>query len=408
VSNPPVRSSLFRENAFRLPAYQRLWTASVALAFASWLERLAVGWVVLEQTGSPFLSALTFAVRMAPNMVVGPITGVIADRMPRPQLMAATALIRAGFVSLMGAAILADLDPTAVILALVALAGIARTFEIPAEQALIVDIVGTERSTNAIGLHSVGVRAVGLLGAGAGGVITDLAGAPYAFLAGVLALIFAAIVIRGLHVEPRPAAAQVASLWREAIDGLRTLARIPVVAALLVFAIAVEILAFSYNSLLPSFADTVLGVGPSGLAALAVAAGAGSVAGSALLASLGRVHRHGVLILTVTLVFGLLLFALGLADRFAVALVVVAGVGAMAAMFDALQWILLQRHVPDEMRGRALGAWVWAIGFGWLGPVALGLIAEGAGVPAAFAISGSLVAFLAVASVILAPGLRRA
>jgi MFS transporter, DHA1 family, staphyloferrin A biosynthesis exporter len=403
----PVPALLGR-NAFSIPAYRRLWLAAVAIAFSMWLERLAIGWVVLEQTGSPFLAALTFAVRMAPSMVVGPFAGALADRVSRPRLMVSTALARALLTASIAMAIWTGFDATWVIMALVAMAGVARMIEMPAEQALIVDIVGRDRSTNAIGLHSVGTRSIGLLGAFAGGVIIDLVGAPEAFLAGTFFLVVAGSLLLGLRVEARPAVAQAASLWRDAIAGVRALLAIPVVAALLVFAVIVEILAFSFNSLLPVVARDVLDVGPSGLGALGAAAGAGSVVGSLVLSTLGRLQRRGALILGVTFAYGTLLFAFGQTDVFRLALVLVAGVGAMAAMFDALQWILLQVHVPDEMRGRALGGWVWAIGFGWVGPVVLGAIAEGIGVPQAFAISGSLVVALAIGAALLVPGLRRA
>ena len=66
-------------------------------------------------------------------------------------------------------------------------------------------------------------------------------------------------------------------------------------------------------------------------------------------------------------------------------------------MFDALQWILLQAGVDDALRGRALGAWNVAIGFGWLGPLILGAIADAVSVTAAFAVAGTVLLATAAA-----------
>ena len=67
------------------------------------------------------------------------------------------------------------------------------------------------------------------------------------------------------------------------------------------------------------------------------------------------------------------------------------GVGASAAAFDAMQWTLLQLNVPEEMRGRAVGAWVFAIGFGWIGHIGLGAIGEQIGVQWALTVAGLVV-----------------
>jgi len=86
--------------------------------------------------------------------------------------------------------------------------------------------------------------------------------------------------------------------------------------------------------------------------------------------------------------FGAAMGALGFSQWFVVSLVLAVVIGACAAMFDALQWILLQTGVDDSLRGRALGAWNVAIGFGWLGPLLLGAIADAVSVTAAFALAG--------------------
>jgi hypothetical protein len=209
-------------------------------------------------------------------------------------------------------------------------------------------------------------------------------------------LLVAAALYRGVRV-PRPEAAlrAGASLWADAVDGLRTIARIPVVATLLGLAVLVEVFAYSYQALLPAVAERILEVGPAGLGVLTFAAGMGAVLGAAALSVVGAEARGGRMVIGVTAAFGALLVAFSLSVDFRLSLLLIAGVGAMAAMFDALQWALLQSAVPDEMRGRVIGAWMAAIGAGWMGPVLLGAVAEWTSTATALAASGVLVVVLA-------------
>src|SRR5690606_13008493 len=145
-----------------------------------------------------------------------------------------------------------------------------------------------EGATNAIGVHSLGVRTVGVVGALSGGLIIEVASAGPVFLLGSALLLVAAYLYTGVRV-PRPYTEHRtgASLWAEAIEGLVTVARVPSVATLLVLAVLVEVFAYSHQSLLPAVAERILEVGAAGLGALSFATGAGAVLGAAALSMLG-------------------------------------------------------------------------------------------------------------------------
>ena len=113
--------------------------------------------------------------------------------------------------------------------------------------------------------------------------------------------------------------------------------------------------------------------------------------GTAFLALAHRSQKGPMLLGAVSL-FGLLLVALAVSRSFLLSALVVGGIGAMAAMIDALEWMLLQASVDKRLRGRVLGAWNLAIGWGWIGPVALGALSEWIGVGSALALSGALLA----------------
>lgn len=388
----------------RLPAFRRLWLASVAISLAQWLERVAAGWFVLEETGSPLLAALTWAARMAPNLIVGPIGGAIADRVSRRRLLLTTTLARAALLGALALAVGAGLGAVWVVLVVAALAGSLRMAELTAEQALVVDLVGIERAPAGVGVHSIGVRAIGVVGALLAGVLIDRWGSAEAFAASAGALVLAAALLLWLR-EPAPrlhaeeAMTPRKTIASDVVEGVRALlSRRPVV-GLLVLAVLVEILGFAYNSLLPALARDSLGLGASGLGGLTFAAGLGGLLGAVVLAVVPAAGAARWL-LAVVATFGLLLLGVagsGFVPLTALALV---GVGAAAAMFDGLQWALLQLRVDERLRSRALGGWVWAIGWGWVGPVLLGAIAEAGGARLAFAVAGVSLLIIALAAAV--------
>jgi MFS family permease len=186
------------------------------------------------------------------------------------------------------------------------------------------------------------------------------------------------------------------------------MSRTQVVATLLVLAVFVEIFGFAYGAVLPAVAKNVLDVGATGLGTLTLMVGIGSVAGAVLLSTLGDYPRKGLLILTAALGYGLALIAFSRSSMFSLSLVLVMGVGMASAVFDAMQWVLLQANVPDQFRGRAIGGWVFAIGFGWIGHLLLGGTAELIGVQWTLTGSGVAVLLAGLIACLLSPRLRKA
>lgn len=388
------------------PAFRRAALAFLFTATGSWMERLVVGWLVHEETGSVFLTAATFAVRAAPSLIFGPIGGAVADRIDRRMVLVVTSGSRSFLYCALAAYTLLLDGPIWPVFALVALGGIASTFEVPATQALVTDVVDRQDAMNAISLNSFGMRLVGVFGAMLGGLMLEVLEPGWVILTGAGFLLCAVLTLATLRGSSRQKVVARDSLLANAVQGIRAMFAIPVVAVLLAVALVVEILGFAYNSVLPVVADDILAVGPSGLGALTLMAGVGSVAGVAALSILGDYRRKGLLLVLVTLGFGGFLIALAASTVFPLSLAIMIGVGGMAAMFDALQWTVLQANVPNDMRGRVIGGWIFAIGFGWAGHLALGAIGQVIGVQWAIAISGLALASLGLGLLAFARRLR--
>ncbi len=397
-------------DAFANPAYRVLWLGSNCIALGSWAERLAVGWLVLVQTESVLLSAATFGARSAPGIIAAPIGGAVADRFPRNRVLPIAALIRACVILLMALVALREFSNPWPIFVLIAIEGVVNSFETPATQGLITDIVPRHGRMNAISVHSVGGRAVGAVGALVSGVTAELVGIPTALLAAMGAVVVGGAIVLLVPTVPRAVREvqePISRIFRDAFAGLRSMVGMPTVSTLLGLAIVVEIFGFAYQAVMPAMARDELHVAESGLGTLRFATGIGAVAGVAALSLLGDFRRKGPLLLAITLVYGLGLLGVALSPSLAMAIVLVTLVGAMAAGFDAMEWTLLQATVPDDMRGRVIGGWIFAIGFGWVGHLAMGAVGEAVGVRWAIGGAGLVVMTTGLAVLALAPKLRR-
>jgi ENTS family enterobactin (siderophore) exporter len=177
---------------------------------------------------------------------------------------------------------------------------------------------------------------------------------------------------------------------------------------ILITAVMVEIFGFAYGAVMPAVAKDALGVDVKGLGTLTMMAGIGSVGGSVFLVFLGNYARKGLLLLVIAVFYGVFVGTFSASGSYTMALILIMGVGASAAAFDAMQWTLLQLNVPDEMRGRAIGAWAFAIGFGWIGHLGLGALGDLFGVQWALAGAGVTVIVTALVVLAMSPMLRRA
>tara|TARA_B110000116_G_scaffold232520_1_gene215953 strand:+ start:1393 stop:2535 length:1143 start_codon:yes stop_codon:yes gene_type:complete len=380
------------------------------------MQRLTISWFVLDQTGSVFLTAVSFAVRSAPNVIFGPFGGAIADRYSRRKVLMVAAGLKVSVAVGMWFLVVQSDSLIWAVMVLVGLAGITAAFELPATQALAVDVVGRRNASNGVAMMSVATRAVGAIGALTGGLLIESAGpgivfviAGLAFAIGGFAVSRVVVVQPGLGVRGTSHGLRaVGGFISSTFGGIKVLLGIPIVATLLTFAMVVEILGFTFQTVMPSLAEDVLGVGASGLGALTAMVAIGGLVGSVLITALSDFGRKGLLAIAIIFIYGVGLISLGISEIFPLSLFIVTVVGVMASSFDALQWTLLMANVPDDMRGRAMGGWIFAIGFGWAGSLELGLIAEVYSVGWALSVNGIGLLILATLALMFAGRLRRA
>jgi len=368
---------------------------------------VASGWLVLELTDSPLSLGLVWATRSAPNLIWGMLAGAVADRVDRRKLQIVALALYSACGFLLGYLIVQGWIQLWHVLLITFVWGSIRAFDGPARQAFIVDIVGREGAMSGISLNAAGMRGIGIIGGAAAGIIIDLFGMEWPFFVLTAANILAIGIttcIRG--IEERTVAKK-QTLWSDLVEGMQIVLKNRVVLALMVMAATCEMFGFSYSVLLPVFARDILDVGAVGLGMFSAVHSVGGLVAGLALASLGDYKYKGRIILGLFLAFGVSLILFANSSLYPLSLFFIGIVGITVAGHDAMQHILLQLNVAEEQRGRAMGIWQLSIGFGVLGSVALGALAEALGAPLAQSIFGAVMVIIFVIQVLTVPKLRK-
>jgi hypothetical protein len=176
---------------------------------------------------------------------------------------------------------------------------------------------------------------------------------------------------------------------------------------LLLVTASVEIFGCSFATALPELATARLNLGADGLGYLHAARASGGIVAGLALTFMGQMQRRGLAYLGVIFGFGssLLLLSLDSAVGFTVAAVILVSV--MAAASDVLTQSMMQLSVANALRGRAMGVWVLAVGFGPIGHLQLGVLSVAIGLSGALAVNGAILVAVGLVVCLTVPRLRQ-
>ena len=358
----------------------------------TWMQQIALAWLIYRLTGSPFMLGLATFAGNIPILFLAPFGGVWSDRLNRRRAMMLTQAL-----SLMQAAVLAGLTFAGQIevwhlLAAAAFLGVVNAFDTPLRQAFLLEMVGSrENLPNAIALNSLMMNGSRLIGPALAGVVLAAAGEAWCFLlnaASYLAMLAALAAMR-LAATPVPQSGQHwLSGLREALHFAWNFAPSRYLIGLVAL---VSFVATPYASLMPVFARDLLGGDASTLGLLVGASGAGAMAGVLYLA--GRRGAAGLERLIAAAGFsagiGLVLFSQSATLWLSLALLPLVGFGIIAIAASANT--ILQLVAPDAMRGRLVSLHIPAfLAVMPVGALVFGLLAERFGEAATVAAGGTL------------------
>ena len=358
-----------------------------------WIQQVALSWLVFRLTGSIFLLGLTGFLLNIFYLLLGPISGLAADRLPRLPMLIAIDLILAAlslWLALMGLAGVASVGAYLVVAALI---GIVNAFEMPVRQTLFKDIV-EERAlvTSAIGVSAMVFNTGRMLGPAIAGVLLVYISEAWCFV--INAASYAAIIGALLAMRLPPASAPVAAGVRP--EGFRAnlgvLLSFPAVRYLLPTVVAIGLFATPYVPLMPSIVAHFFDGRSSTLGMLMSAAGFGAL-GSATYLALQPGYGRQIRLLTVApMAVGGILMAFAWSRVLPLSMLLLAALGAAALIAVNSTNALLQQSVPDAWRGRVVGLYSMAFaGTAPIGGILAGSLAERIGLGSTLTLNGALI-----------------
>jgi MFS family permease len=370
----------------------RLFTSGQSLSLiGTWMQHVAVGWLVYRLTESALLLGLVGFVSQGPGFLLAPFAGELADRYNKRTIVITTQAVMMVQALLLATLILTGHVTIGWILALMALLGAASGFDIPARQSFLIEMVGDrEDLPNAIALNSSIFNAARLVGPALAGFAIAALGEGLVILLNGLSYVFVLAGLFMMRLEPRPSRRARGAVLHRVREGFSYAWHFPPIRAILLLVATVSLVGVPFSVLLPVIATEVLGGGPQTLGLLMAATGFGALAGALFLASRESVVGLGRVIIASATLFGLALLLIGFARSviLALPLLAAAGFGMMAQM--ASSNTVLQTLVDDDKRGRVMSLYTMAFtGMAPIGSLLLGWLASRLGAPTAIAMGGS-------------------
>ncbi len=397
---PATFSSLRHRN------YRLLWSGTLISSSGDWMDQIALNWLMYALTNSPvYLGLLNFC-RLAPILVFTLIGGVVADRVERRRLMFTTQS-----VAMVLALVLAVLVSTGVVrvwmvLLIAAGRGIMLSFNMPARQSLISELVPPDDLMNAIALNSATLNLTRVIGPAIGGGLiatVGVAGAFYLNAASFLAVLYGLAMMR---FPERPPKRRKAGILTELAGGIRYLRGQPALRTVVILALLPMVFGMPYMTMLTVFARDVLKVGGGGLGLLTACSGAGAMLGALTVASLRSTGRRGRLMLAGLVGFGLSLLLFSASPWVWLSLPALMAVGASQQVYNATNNTLIQVYVDEEYRGRVTSTLFLNRGMVPLGTILAGFGTAAFGPQLAMGAMAAVLIVMALLAMRFAPAAR--
>jgi MFS family permease len=345
----------------------------------TWMQSLAMSWLVLSLTSSAIKLSLVNVLQFAPTLVFGLIAGVVADRVPKRSLLVCTQSIAALGSAALALLIWSDRIELWQVYLIALTVGISSSFDMPTRQAFVSEMVGREDLANAIALNSTLFNMGRLVGPALAGLVLGTAGVAACFTIDAisyLAVICSLLIMRNLPTKKTTIKRKPIESLRE---GLAYVRATPLIGYIIVFAGLVGVFGINFNVWMPLLAKKELDTGPGGFGLLMSSLGIGALAGALLLAFRSRHVNTRRLIVTAFILGGseiVLALVTEAAPKLILAMIVSTVVGFGLTSTMSMANTIVQSTAPDELRGRVMSVYIMVgTGVAPLGALLAGAVA---------------------------------
>ncbi|HEX3045434.1 MAG TPA: MFS transporter [Bacillota bacterium] len=360
--------------------FRLFWTGQWISLIGTWMQNVAQSWLVLELTKSAFWLGMVNAVQFLPILFFSLYAGIIIDHFPKKRILILTQTM------MMFLAVILAVDTylhTVVlwhVLIIGGFLGLSNTLDMPARQAFLVELVDSGDLRNAIILNSAIFNAARVIGPSIAGIVIAQVGIGSCFL--LNAISFVPVIIGILMIklpnlssnskdlmkerEPRPEELQNPGVMAEIKDGLRFVAKTPVILAAVILMAILNIFTFNFNVLIPLYAKNVFHGDAQLFGFLMTAIGAGALLGTLFLAANSKkAPRAGMVSIAAVAIciFELLVTPI---KNYLIAYLILFMVGISVITYSTTSNTLIQTQTPNYIRGRVMS--IYTLVFAGLSP----------------------------------------
>jgi len=388
--------------ALRHRRFRLLWLGLLISVAGTQMQSAAILWHVNQLNPQPIALGAVGLARVLPVIIFSLMAGVAADTFNRRRLMFLTQSSLAVLSAALGLLTWVGLDSLAVVYVVVALlAGIA-TFDLPARQSLVPNLVGREDLTNAFSLTSIAFQMGSIAGPAIGGIVLAHLGIAYAYW--INALSYLAVIVALFRMGDVPQERQAtdglsaggpATLLRHVLEGLRFVRSQPLILSTMLLDFFATFFS-SATALLPIFAREILRVGAIGYGWLVAAPAIGAGSAALFVATRRQIPSQGRTLLVAVAGFGLATIVFGLSRSFWLTFAALALTGVTDGISTIIRNTIRQLRTPDVLRGRMTSVnQIFFMGGPQLGELEAGLVAQLWGAPLSV-VTGGIGCLLAV------------
>jgi MFS family permease len=384
ADQPPAgraeRGRLRGFRALRHPGFRIYFAGMIFRGLAMWMPLVAIPWLAVELGATAAQVGIVTGFFFLPTFFVGPLGGVLADRVERRKVLIVSQLFASALSAVIFLLILSGSQTLPMLAAASFGFGLLIAVEVPVRQAFMTEMVPMRDISSAASLHATAWNSTRLLGPVLAGVMVATIGAasPFVFAALASLVVSASFLWMDRYREPgRQRADSSHSVLSDLRAGASFVLHEPVVWLSLVLIWAAAMLGMStFTTLAPIYVQDEMGLGADGFGAFLGASGAGALTAALLVTTFAHGDRRAWLGASV-MAMAVLVAGIGLARSTEVVFVLAFLLG--AAQISLAQNALVSVHsaTPDVLRGRVMGIWVMTFqGSSLFGAVLSGWLAD--------------------------------
>lgn len=351
-----------------------MWSAALVSNVGSWMQTVALGYVVTRNTGNPLWTGVIAAAAFVPIGLLSPVGGALADRLDHRRWLVATTLAEAAFAAGLALAAGAGDEQAGLLTAVAFAGGCASAIGFPTYQAMLPRLVPAEDLLAAVTLSSAQFNLGRVIGPALAGVVLVIGGVAWTFAANAISFGAVVVALVLVRLPARAAPPPGEGLFARMADGARLAWTEPGCRSAVILIGIVAFVGSPFIALVPAMAVTALHAGARGTSVLVTSQGVGAVAGALALPVLAARRGQGRTVRWALSAFPVALAVYGVAAGLWPDAVAIAAVGATyIGVLSGLNTVV-QVRAPAVARGRVLGIYMMVLG----GMYPLGAVVEGA------------------------------